>query len=124
MVTFIICFIYLIKCIDIRLKVDKMIIKPIIATSAMVLLSYCIYNELNINLIMSLMIGVIIYGISILILRILSKDELFMIPYGQKVYKLNEKRRKIKNYKNPVKSTFIAVDNCETLEIKRFERKK
>ncbi len=94
MVTFIICLIYLIRCIDIKFNISKMLIKPIIATFIMSFASLYIYNELNINLITSLMIGVIIYGILILALKILSKDELFMIPYGQKVYKLSKKRRK------------------------------
>jgi len=96
MVTFIICFIYLMRCIDIKLSINKMFIKPIIATSVMIFTSYYIYNKLNINLLISLIIGVIVYIISILILKILSKDELFMIPYGKKVYKLKEKTRKIK----------------------------
>lgn len=93
-ITFIICFIYLIKCMDIRFGAGKILIKPIIATSMMAFVSYYMYNQLNINLIISLIIGSIFYGISILSLKILSKEELFMIPYGQKVYKLGKKRRK------------------------------
>jgi len=98
-ITFIICFIYLIKCIDIRFNIGKIVVKPIIATFIMGFVSYYIYNKLKINLIISLLIGIIIYVISILSLKILSKDELFMIPYGQKVYKLNKKTRKSENRK-------------------------
>ena len=90
-VIFIICFIYLIKNIGIKFDISKIIIKPIIATIIMNVFSYYMYYKLNISLIISLLIGVIIYGISILSLKILSKEEIFMIPYGQKIYKFSKK---------------------------------
>jgi len=95
-VTFIICFMYLIKCTNIKLGLNKMIIKPMVATAIMILSSYYIYKKLKINLIVSLLIGTITYGIAILSLRILSKEEIFMIPYGQKLYKMNRKTKKVR----------------------------
>ena len=41
--------------------------------------------------IISILIAGLIYAISIFILKIFTKEEIFMIPYGQKVYKILEK---------------------------------
>ena len=91
--SFIICFIVLRKSLKLSLNLNKFFIKPIIASSIMAIITYYIYNELiiitpnTISLIISFVLGIIVYIISILIIKILSKEEIFMIPYGQKVYK-------------------------------------
>ena len=65
----------------------------------MALVSYYIYIKLHlvisskILLIFSLLIGIIVYVISILMLKILSEEEIFMIPYGQKAYKRIKMRK-------------------------------
>lgn len=92
-VTFIISLIYLKKYIRIQLNLNKFIIKPIIATSIMIITSWCAYKKItiliseNIGLIISLMIGIVIYAVTILVLKILSKEEIYMLPYGNKLYK-------------------------------------
>ena len=91
-VAFIICFTYLKRNFNLSFKLSKFIFKPIIACLIMVLSSYLIYIKLlnsvseRVLLIISLIIGIILYIISILILKILSQEEIFMIPYGQKLY--------------------------------------
>lgn len=102
--SFIICFISLKKNMNIKFEIDKFLVKPIIASVLMFIGSYVFYNNLgeiiskNILLILSLMFGGIIYITSILCLRILSEEEIFMIPYGQKVYKkLKETEKHHKN---------------------------
>lgn len=100
-ITFGISFYYLRKYINIKVNVLKLIIKPIIATALMILVSWNIYNNIeifaskNINLIISLVIGIIVYIISIILLRVLSKEEICMLPYGNKIYK---KRRILSKY--------------------------
>ena len=92
-VSFIICFRILKKSFNISFEISKFIIKPLIASMVTAMFSYLIYVKLNVVthskllLIISLLIGILIYVISIFILKILSKEEIFMIPYGQKVYK-------------------------------------
>lgn len=92
-VAFVICYITLIRNLDLSLSINKHVIKPIIASIIMAFSSYYIYIKLDmlvidsVSLIISLLVGLIIYIFSILILRILSKEEIFMIPYGQKAYK-------------------------------------
>lgn len=90
--TFSISVYYLRKYIKIRLNIIKFVIKPVIATGMMLLVSWIVYNiEIfkisNINLIISLLMGILSYIISIILLRILSKEEIYMLPYGNKIYK-------------------------------------
>jgi len=92
-IAFIICFTSLKRNLDLSFKLNKFIFKPIIACLIMTVFSYLIYIKLyeimdqRFLLIISLMIGIIIYVISIFILKILSQEEIFMIPYGKKLYK-------------------------------------
>ena len=102
-ISFIICFISLKNNINIKFKVSKFILKPIIASAIMSLTAYVFYISVmcknisrNILLIVSLLIGMIVYIMSILLMKILSQEEISMIPYGQKLYK---KRNLLKNKK-------------------------
>lgn len=91
--SFVICFVSLKRNLDITFNLNKFLIKPIIAATMMTVASYFTYVKLylavpkKILLIISLFIGIIVYIISILLLKILSEEEIFMIPYGQKLYK-------------------------------------
>lgn len=89
-------FIYLKKKMSIKFEIDKFLFKPIIATVIMGAVSFLAYINLkftnNINLIISIFLGIIIYIFAIIILRIFSKEEIYMIPYGQKLYKKMTKK--------------------------------
>lgn len=100
MIAFIICFMSLKKNMNINFKIIKFIIKPIIATIIMSLILYVFYLKMygiitsKILLIISLIVGIIAYVISIFALKILSEEEIFMIPYGQKLYKFLKHRKR------------------------------
>ena len=87
---------YLRKYIKIRFNIPKFIIKPIIATSAMIITAWQIYSNFeflgskNITLIFSLIMGIIVYIAFLILLKILSKDDIHMLPYGNKVYKTRQ----------------------------------
>lgn len=89
---------YLRKYIKIRFNIPKFIIKPFIATSAMIITAWQIYNNFellgskNITLIFSLIMGIIVYIIFLILLKILSKDDIHMLPYGNKVYKTRQSK--------------------------------
>jgi len=89
----VICFVSLKKNIDIKYKMDKFLLKPIIGSVIMFISAYTLYINLyniiskNILLIISLLFGIIIYVFTIIKLKILSEEEILMIPYGQKLYK-------------------------------------
>ena len=101
-ISLVICFLSLKKNANIHFGVNKFLTKPIICSIFMYIVTCIVYNKLNINvsrsilLIISLFIGMITYIISIFLLKILSQEEIFMIPYGQKVYKIMNRSKKQK----------------------------
>lgn len=102
LIAFFIGFSVLQKNINLNLGIKKFIVKPLIATLMMGICSYSlnlflsgIYTE-NVVTIISIILAIIIYILSILALKIFTEDEIFMIPYGQKVYKI---LKKLKIYK-------------------------
>lgn len=97
MVAFIIAILALKKNIKLELGFSKFVIKPLIATFIMGVCSYFIYLTLNgiiaerLATIIAIVVAVLIYGISVIALKIFSKEEMLMIPYGSKIYKILEK---------------------------------
>ena len=69
-----------------------MVIKPIIASAMMAVVSYGTYILLNgiiarnMATIIALIVAVIVYVLSILVLRIFNEEDILMLPYGQKIY--------------------------------------
>jgi len=92
-IAFIICFASLKRNFNLIFRLSKFIFKPVIACLIMTISSYLMHIKLyeiihqRLLLIISLIIGIIVYIISIFLLKILSQEEIFMIPYGQKLYK-------------------------------------
>ena len=82
---------------DIKFSFSKYILKPIIATIIMSVCSYAIYLGINciipekVATIIAIGTAVIIYALAIITLKIFTKEEIFMIPYGQKIYRVLEK---------------------------------
>ncbi len=80
------------KEINLNLNPVKFIIKPVISTIIMSISTILLYKTLilKINqklcLILTLIIGIVVYLICIFILKIFSKEEIFMIPFGKKIY--------------------------------------
>ena len=91
------------------LNFSKFIAKPFLATLAMGICSYATYLLLTgINIgkmatIIAILVAIIIYIISVVVLKIFTKEEIFMIPYGQKLYKILEKLGIYKETENVVK---------------------
>lgn len=85
------------KNIKLNLTFSQFVIKPIIAVAIMGICSYFIYTTLsgiiiqNLATIIAIISAVIIYGISIIALKVFSKEELWMLPYGNKFCKILEK---------------------------------
>lgn len=85
------------KNMDIKFQFSKYFIKPIIATLMMSICSYAIYLGLasiistKIATIISIACAVIIYILAVITLKIFTKEEILMIPYGQKMYTILEK---------------------------------
>ena len=82
---------------NIKFGFSKYIFKPIIATIIMAICSYAIYLVISsifpgkIATILAIGIAGIVYILAIVALKIFTKEEIYMIPYGQKIYKVLEK---------------------------------
>ncbi len=96
-VAFGLSYIVLARTIKLDLKFGKCVIKPIIATAIMGICSYYLYFILSgiistrIATIIAIVFAVIIYLLAVIALKILSKEEIKMIPYGTKIVKMLEK---------------------------------
>ena len=97
LVAFTIAITSLRRNIKLDLTFSKFVIKPIIAVGIMGICSYFIYTSLlgiisaKLATIVAIIFAVIIYALAVIALKIFSKDELNMIPYGNKVCKILEK---------------------------------
>lgn len=92
MIAVIIEFKILNKNIDLKLDKKKFVFKPMLASIIMSVFAYTFYlvmiTRINdkIVTVLSLLMCAIIYIVVLAILKIFSKEELFMIPFGQKIY--------------------------------------
>ena len=91
-IAFMIGFIILKKHMEIKLSFSKFILKPFFACIIMAICSYDIYMLINIyhpgriSTIVALIVAIIIYAISLIVLKVFTKEEILMIPYGNKIY--------------------------------------
>ena len=94
---------------EVDLPFGKFIIKPILATLIMGICSYSVFMFFDavhpgrIGIIISILVAVLIYAISLVLLKIFTKEEILMIPYGNKIYKFLEKTGLYKETANLVK---------------------
>lgn len=85
------------KNMKIDLSFSKFILKPFFATFVMVICSYSVYlllggiNAGRMVTIISILVAIIIYILAIISLKLFTKEELLMIPYGYKIYGILEK---------------------------------
>lgn len=93
-VSFTIGFTVLRKNMKLNLGFSKFILKPLIATAMMAICSYAVYMILNgiiaerIATCIAFAVAVIIYTLAVIVLKILRREEIYMLPHGQKIYKL------------------------------------
>lgn len=93
-IAFSICAIALAKNIKFDIKFGRMVIAPTLASAFMGICTYFINQTLNgiignsLSTIVSIILGAIIYVVTILILKILKKEEIMMIPFGTKIYNI------------------------------------
>ena len=121
-----ICFITLKKCLNNKFEFNKFFIKPIISSIFMTFSSYIIYskftNQIKSNfalLLISIIIGMLVYIISIIMTKNLSKEEVCMLPLRTKDISNIWK----KNWCTQVKSTYIEMLKHENLRNRRLCKK-
>lgn len=112
-IAFTISFTVLVKTVKLNLSFTKLVVKPILATAMMSIVSYGVYMILtNLNLenlyggidkiitLISLIVAVIVYALAVIALKIFTKEEILMIPFGTKLYEILEKTGIYKNRKH------------------------
>lgn len=98
-ILFAICMYYLNKEIKLKLSFKQHIFKPIFASAIMGAIVYFAYTLLiaemgnAIATIISILIGVISYVILVLATKMLTKEDIYMIPFGTKIYTILVKIR-------------------------------
>ena len=93
-INFIICSWYLSKYIKLDIKFSKHIFKPLFSAGTMGIAAYLTHKTL-INVIgnskatiIAIFVGIITYAIMIIATKTLDKEDMYMIPFGTKLYKL------------------------------------
>ena len=98
-ILFIICMYYLNKEIKLKLSFKQHIFKPIFVSAIMGTIVYLAYRWLigsagnAVATIVSILIGVISYAILVLATKMLTKEDIYMIPFGTKIYSVLLKLR-------------------------------
>ena len=90
-VTFLIDFGIMLKNIDIKIE-KKILLKLFLAVGMMAICSVTIYNYIlsifskKMCTLLILIISVLVYILSVLVLRVFSEENIKMLPYGKKIY--------------------------------------
>lgn len=98
-ILFVVCMYYLNKQIKLDMNLKDHVLKPIIASAVMGVIVYFAYKVLInftgnvISTIVAILIGVIIYAILVLLMKLLKKEDIYMIPFGTKIYGVLKKLR-------------------------------
>lgn len=97
LVAFTIAITSLRKNIKLDLSFSKFVIKPVLATVIMGICSYFVYLTLlgiiaaKLATIVAILFAVVIYALAIITLKVFSKEEMLIMPYGDKLVKIFEK---------------------------------
>lgn len=97
LISFVIVYTVLVKTVKLNFSFFGLAVKPIIATILMSVISYGGYMAVRILLpiriatIIAIIVAVIVFVASLLILKVFSKDEIEMLPKGEKVYAVLKK---------------------------------
>ena len=93
-ILFAICMYYLNKEIKLQMNFKNHIFKPIFASAIMGGIVYFAYKLListlgnSISTVIAIFIGVIVYLVLVLATKMLTKEDIYMIPFGTKIYGL------------------------------------
>ena len=85
------------RTIKLKLGFRRFVIKPILATVIMAICSYFIYSLLlgiiaeKLATIIAIVSAVVIYALAVVVLRVFTKQEIKMLPAGNKICMILEK---------------------------------
>ncbi len=87
------------KNIKLQFDFKSLVLKPVVATALMAIFAILSFNGIKILLghssrimtLVALIVAVIVYALSVIKLKILSKDDYLLLPAGDKIYKILSK---------------------------------
>ena len=91
-ILFVICMYYLNKELKLKISFKQHIFRPVLVSTIMGVIVYFAYGLLvnsmgnAIATVASILIGVIVYVILVLATKMLTKEDIYMIPFGTKIY--------------------------------------
>lgn len=100
--SFLVSFLVMRKYIDIKLTPVKYVVKPLTASAVMGAAAFIVYKGVSllagtgftsnaIALLAAILAAVIVYAVLVIAMKILSKDEIILLPSGAKLYRLLQK---------------------------------
>ena len=99
-VSFTIVYNVLKRTVKLDFRISQMIIKPLIVTIVMTVISYASYKGIlllrissMIATVIGIVIAVIVYVIFVILFKILSKEDIYMLPNGEKIYGFLQKMK-------------------------------
>lgn len=100
MVSFTIVYRVLKRTIQLDFSVSGLIVKPLVVTVMMSVISYAIYQGSlilgmsgTVATIIGIAMAVIVYAIFVILFKILSKEDIEMLPNGEKMYRILQKMK-------------------------------
>ncbi len=97
-VSFTIVYHVLKRTVKLDFHISQMIVKPLIVTILMAIISYAGYKGIlilglssTIATIIGIIIAVLVYAIFVILFKILSKEDIAMLPSGDKIYQILQK---------------------------------
>lgn len=98
---------FLHKSIKLDLDYTQTLIKPIMISAIMGIVSFGVFNIIKFLLsstslatIVAILFAVISYILSIILFKVLDKEDYYMLPYGEKIYKFLQKVKLVKPTNN------------------------
>ncbi len=99
-VSFTIVYNVLKRTVRLDFRISQMIIKPLIVTIIMTAISYAVYQGIilvgissMIATVIGIVIAVVVYVILVIVFKILSKEDIYMLPSGDKIYQFLQKMK-------------------------------
>ena len=97
LISFVIVYTVLLRTVKLNFSLFKLSVKPVIATILMSVISYVVYIgiktvlPIRIATIITIVVALIVFVMAILLLKVFSKEEIEMLPKGERVYRLLKK---------------------------------
>ena len=91
---------FILKHINNDIGLGKIILKPLISSAVMSVISVCVYfifvnmtESIRISVVISVALAVVIYIIALILFKGIDKEDILMFPKGDKIYRIIQKTK-------------------------------